>query len=55
VANAERVASKLGSTDKTVVILERSAHIITRDYDKETLRVELRRFLGRMAGQRAAR
>jgi carboxylesterase len=51
VANAARVAKKLGSEDKTVVILERSAHIITRDYDREILRTELRRFLGRMAGR----
>jgi carboxylesterase len=51
VANAERVAKKLGSADKTVVILERSAHIITRDYDRETLGRELRRFLGRISGR----
>jgi carboxylesterase len=49
VANAERVAKELGSTDKTVVILERSAHIITRDYDRETLRRELQGFVGRVA------
>jgi carboxylesterase len=51
VANAERVAKELGSTDKTVVILERSAHIITRDYDREQLRTALGEFVGRMAGR----
>lgn len=55
VGNAERVAKKLGSSDKTVVILERSAHIITRDYDRETLRAELRTFLERISGRSVAR
>lgn len=47
VDNAERVAKGLGSSDKTVLILPRSFHIITRDYDRETLRKELYRFIAR--------
>lgn len=51
VANAERVARLLASTDKTVVILPRSHHIVTRDYDRALLRGEVRRFIARMAAQ----
>jgi carboxylesterase len=51
VANAERVARLLGSTDKRVVILPESHHIITRDYDREILRRELTEFVGRVAGR----
>ncbi len=42
VANARRVEGRLGSHDKTVVILPRSHHIITRDYDREVLRIGLK-------------
>jgi carboxylesterase len=49
VANAERVRKQLGSVDKQVLILPRSWHIVTRDYDREALRVELRRFIQRVA------
>ena len=49
VANAERVAGLLGSADKTVVILPRSHHIVTRDHDRALLRSELRAFLVRVA------
>jgi len=49
VENAERVRKRLGSADKKVLILPRSRHIITRDYDRETLRLELGRFLERVA------
>jgi len=52
VANAERVAQKLGSADKTVVILPRSHHIVTRDYDREILRRALMDFVGRVAERR---
>jgi carboxylesterase len=45
VDNARRVSDRLGTDEKTVVILPRSAHIITRDYDREVLRGELREFL----------
>jgi carboxylesterase len=51
VANAERVRRKLGSADKRVLILPRSHHIVTRDYDRELLRVELRRFIERMVAR----
>jgi carboxylesterase len=49
VSNAERVARRLGSTDRTVVILPRSHHIVTRDFDRDLLRAELRKFLARFA------
>ena len=49
VANAERVARLLGSTEKRVVILPESHHIIPRDYDRELLRRELTGFVGRVA------
>jgi carboxylesterase len=47
VDNAERVASLLGSAEKTVLILPRSFHIATRDYDRDLLRGELRGFIER--------
>jgi carboxylesterase len=49
VANAGRVARLLGSTEKRVVILPQSHHIVTRDYDREMLRRELTDFVGRVA------
>jgi pimeloyl-ACP methyl ester carboxylesterase len=45
--NAGRVAERLGSTDRTVVLLPRSRHIITRDYDREALRARVRSFIER--------
>ena len=48
-ANAERVRRLLGSTDKTLVVLPRSQHIVTRDYDKDLLKRELTRFFVRVA------
>lgn len=50
VANAERVAARLGSSDQRMVILPRSRHIITRDVERELLRSELERFLRRFSG-----
>lgn len=47
VANAARVARLLGSTEKRLVILPESHHIITRDYDHEILRRELTDFIAR--------
>jgi carboxylesterase len=49
VANAARVVRLLGSTEKRLVILPESHHIITRDYDRETLRRELTDFIARAA------
>ncbi|HVU04800.1 MAG TPA: alpha/beta fold hydrolase [Polyangiaceae bacterium] len=48
VSNAELVHRALGSKDKTVVILPRSAHIVTRDYDRDVLRAEMVRFVKRV-------
>jgi carboxylesterase len=50
-ANAERVMRLLGSTDKTLVVLPRSHHIVTRDYDKDVLRRALSDFFTRVAAQ----
>ncbi|MCC6898708.1 MAG: alpha/beta fold hydrolase [Polyangiaceae bacterium] len=47
VANAERVASRLGSRDVRVVILPRSRHIVTRDLERTEVAAELRRFVER--------
>jgi carboxylesterase len=52
-SNAERVAKLIGTTDKRVVLLPRSRHIITRDLDRAQLGSELRRFLVRL-GENAA-
>jgi esterase/lipase len=41
----------LGSTDKTLVVLPRSHHIVTRDYDKDTLRRALSGFFTRVAAR----
>jgi carboxylesterase len=54
VANAERVLQALGSTDKTLLILPRSHHIVTRDYDKDTLRRALSSFFVRIAAHAPA-
>jgi esterase/lipase len=50
-ANAERVMRLLGSTDKTLIVLPRSHHIVTRDYDKDVLRRALSDFFARVAAQ----
>jgi pimeloyl-ACP methyl ester carboxylesterase len=51
VSNAWRVAERLGSADTRVVILPRSHHIVTRDFDSSELARELtdlgRRWLAR--------
>lgn len=49
VGNATRTGRRIGSTDKTTVLLSQSAHVITLDCDRERLRVALRRFLQRIA------
>jgi pimeloyl-ACP methyl ester carboxylesterase len=41
VSNAWRVAERLGSADRRVVILPRSHHIVTRDFDSALLQREL--------------
>ena len=45
VSNARRVAARIGSSRKRVLILPRSRHIITRDLERERLRAELESFL----------
>lgn len=49
VQNAFRVAVRLGTTDKRVVVFERSRHILTRDVERAAVRAELRAFLQRVA------
>jgi carboxylesterase len=46
VSNAWRVSVRLGSLEKRTVILPRSKHILTRDVERDTVREELRAFLG---------
>jgi carboxylesterase len=50
VSNAWRLAVRLGTTDKRVVILPRSRHILTRDVEREQVRRELLAFCSRFAG-----
>lgn len=45
VANAWKVAGKLGSRDTRVVIFPRSYHIVTKDVEREQVRRELRHFM----------
>jgi len=45
VSNAWRLAVRLGSLQKRIVILPQSRHIITRDIDRDLLRKELVAFL----------
>jgi carboxylesterase len=45
VSNAWRVAVRLGSIRKRIVILPRSKHILTRDVERDTVRQELASFL----------
>ncbi|HYO96167.1 MAG TPA: alpha/beta fold hydrolase [Polyangiaceae bacterium] len=49
VANAWRVAERLGSDDCRVVIFPRSRHILTRDVEREAVARELRDFFQRVA------
>lgn len=46
VANAWRVAVRLGTVRKRTVIFERSHHILTRDVERDAVRAELSAFLG---------
>jgi carboxylesterase len=45
VSNACRVSVRLGTLQKRTVIFERSAHILTRDVERELVREELTKFL----------
>lgn len=47
-SNARRVATRLGAPDPVVVMLPRSRHIVTRDYDREQTARELRAFFERV-------
>jgi carboxylesterase len=47
VANARRVAERLGTRDVRVVVLPRSRHILTRDVERAEVRREIFRFLQR--------
>ena len=49
VENAFRVAVRVGTLDKRVVVFERSRHILTRDVEREAVRVQLVTFLRRFA------
>ncbi|HEY6722593.1 MAG TPA: alpha/beta fold hydrolase [Polyangiaceae bacterium] len=48
VSNAWRVAEQIDSDRTRVVILPRSHHIVTRDFDREQLRTELAQFAARL-------
>ena len=45
--NASKVATRLGTHDRRVVILPRSRHILTRDVEREVVRAELKQFFSR--------
>lgn len=49
VSNAYRVSVRLGTVDKRTVILPRSHHILTRDVERATVRVEIATFLRRLS------
>lgn len=49
VSNAWRVAVRLGTLQKRVVLLPRSRHILTRDVERELVRAELTAFLRGLA------
>jgi carboxylesterase len=49
VANAWRLAVRLGSVDKRVVLLPRSHHVVTRDVERAIVRDEVHGFLQRYA------
>jgi carboxylesterase len=46
--NALRIHARVGSKDRTLLMLANSYHIITRDYDRELLARELGRFVRRL-------
>jgi carboxylesterase len=48
-SNARRVADLIGASDKRVLLLPRSRHIVTRDLERALLRKELLSFLGRFS------
>lgn len=48
--NARLIHDLLGSTDKTIVEVERSYHVLTIDYDKELVKEETYKFIARVAG-----
>lgn len=47
-SNAWLVADRLGTTDVEVHVFANSAHILTKDLDRETLRAKVRTFLTRV-------
>ena len=49
VSNAWRVAERLGSNDRRVVIFPASHHILTRDREREQVRDEILRFARRLS------
>lgn len=50
VENANELAARLGSVEKRVIILPRSRHIVTYDFDARELEDEIRLFLMRHGG-----
>ncbi len=53
-ANAWLVADRLGTTDVEVHLFPNSAHILTKDLDRETLRARVRVFLTRVLATRSS-
>ena len=49
VANAWRVAVRLGTLDKRTVVFPRSHHILTRDVERDAVRAEIRTFIESIA------
>jgi len=49
VANARKVAERVGTSDVRVVVYSKSRHILTRDLDRERVRAELTSFIRRVA------
>jgi carboxylesterase len=47
--NVRLIQKLLGSTDKTVVEVEKSYHVLTADYDKETVKEKTYEFIRRVA------
>lgn len=54
-SNAWLVADRLGTTDVEVHLFPKSAHILTKDFDRETLRERLRAFLQRVVSTTVTR
>jgi carboxylesterase len=50
VSNAWQVCERLGTQDVELVLLQRSAHILTKDLDRDYLRQRIRRFMLRLRG-----